>query len=149
MISWEGVNIAALILAPNLLYFVLPVLNMPKDAGSAGLVFSILENIGRFGVIAILCVTKFGMVNTWSLVMAFSLCIYYGLWVRYFLKGRDYKWLFAPLFIVPIPMAVFPIIAIGSAAIWAKSIWLGLAVILFAVGHVANSWHTFIYLTKN
>lgn len=149
MISWEGVNIAALILAPNILYFVLPVLNMPKDTGNAGLVFNVLEKLGQVGSIVILCITKFGMVNNWSLVMAFSLCFYYGLWVRYFLKGRDYKWLFAPIFFIPIPMAVFPIIAIGSAALWAKSIWLGIATIIFAVGHLANSWHTFIYLTKN
>jgi len=38
---------------------------------------------------------------------------------------------------------VFYIIAFGFAALWGKSIWLGIAVAVFAIGHITMSWHCY------
>jgi hypothetical protein len=40
-------------------------------------------------------------------------------------------------------MAIFPVFAFGFAALWGKSIYLGLAVIILAIGHFVNSWYTY------
>jgi hypothetical protein len=73
------------------------------------------------------------------------LCIiaYYSLWIRYVIKGKDFSLCFKPLGLLPIPMAIFPVFAFGFAALWEKSIYLGLAVIILAIGHFVNSWHTY------
>jgi hypothetical protein len=45
-------------------------------------------------------------------------------------------------------MAVFPVLAFGFAAVWAQSIWLGAAAAVFATGHFANSWATYIAIRR-
>lgn len=48
-----------------------------------------------------------------------------------------------------IPMALFPIFAFGFASLWGKSIYLGVFVVLLAIGHFVNSWHTYKILKVN
>ena len=55
---------------------------------------------------------------------------------------RDFTLLFK-FFSVPIPMAIVPILAFGFIAIWGKSGWLGIVTVLFSIGHIVNSWHTY------
>jgi len=75
------------------------------------------------------------------------ICIvaYYGLWIRYVVVGRGFSSLFS-FISIPIPMAILPILAFGFIAMWGKSIWLGVASIVFAIGHIANSWYTYSYV---
>lgn len=56
---------------------------------------------------------------------------------------RDFMRLFQPVFI-PIPMAILPVFAFLFAAVGGKSVLLGFATVIFAIGHIVNSWHTYI-----
>lgn len=76
--------------------------------------------------------------------MMLCTAIYYSFWIRYVIKGRDFLLLFEPFGILPIPMAIFPVTALAIAALWSKSILISIIMVLiFAIGHLKNSWHTY------
>lgn len=142
-----GLCIATFIFLPNLLFIIYPPKNVPKELMDAGILFTVLERIGQVGCIVILVISKVNYQNI-SIDYCFTLmvlCIiaYYSLWIRYVIKGKDFSLCFKPLGFLPIPMAIFPVFAFGFAALWGKSIYLGIAVIILAIGHFVNSWHTY------
>lgn len=150
--SLLGTLMALILLAPSMLMIKFPPENVPAGVRDAGSVFIILERIGQLGCIGILAISKdnfqhvkFGILA--ALIVLFIM-IYYGLWIRYIVKGQQFKLLWDPLVFIPIPMAVIPVCAFGLAAIWGKSIWLSLAVVCLAIGHLANSWQSY-KLTKD
>lgn len=150
--SLLGTLMALILLAPSLLMIKFPPENVPLGVRDAGPIYTILERAGQLGCIGILAISqdnfqqvKFGVI---AVFIVLFIAIYYGLWIRYIVKGRQFKLLWDPLGIIPIPMAVLPVCAFGSAAIWGKSIWLSIAVVCLAIGHLANSWHSYQY-TKN
>lgn len=145
--SLLGTLMALIILAPSLLIIKFPPKNVPAGVRDAGPVYTILERLGQMGCISILAISKVNFQHVEfdiiaALIVLF-IAIYYGLWIRYIVKGRQFKLLWDPLGFIPIPMAVLPVCAFGLAAIWGKSIWLSLAVVCLAIGHVANSWHSY------
>jgi hypothetical protein len=150
--SFLGTLIALIILAPSLLMIKFPPENVPAGVRDAGPVYTLLERAGQLGCIGILAISmdnfqhvEIGILP--ALILLF-VAIYYGLWIRYIVKGRQFKLLWDPLGFIPIPMAVLPVCAFGLAAMWGKSIWLSIAVVCLAIGHLANSWHSYMY-TKN
>jgi len=144
--SLIGFLIAISILAPNLLMIIFPPLNTPPELKDAGIIFTVLERIGQISCITLLIISKNYFenrpVNVWFILSALCIIAYYGLWLRYVIAGKDFTLLFE-FYFVPIPMAVLPILAFGFIAIWGKSVWLGSAVVIFAIGHIANSWNTY------
>jgi len=75
--------------------------------------------------------------------MCICLAVYYGLWVRYFVEGREFSSLSQPLAFIPGPMAVFPILYFLFAALWFGSILSVVLLGVFAIGHIANSYTEF------
>jgi hypothetical protein len=147
--SLLGTLMALIILAPSLLMIKFPPENVPADVRDAGPVYTILERLGQLGCISVLVISKnnfqqvqFGII---AALIVLSIVVYYGLWVRYIVKGRQYNLLWDPLGFIPIPLAVLPVCAFGLAAILGKSIWLSIAVVCLAIGHLANSWHSYKY----
>lgn len=142
-----GSLIAVLIFLPNLLFIIFPPKNVPAKLKDAGTIFTVLERIGQAGCLVILGISKENYQNVnidiWFILMVLCLILYYGLWIRYVVKGHDFSLAFKPFLFVPIPMAIFPVLAFGFAALWGKSIYLGIAVVLLAIGHFVNSWHTY------
>jgi len=150
--SISGLLIAAIIFAPNLVIIVFPPKNIPLELKDAGILFTILERIGQIGCIILLCISKDNFstlsINIWFVLMTICILAYYYLWLRYIIKGQDFSLLFKPLAFIPIPMAIFPVLAFAMAAILGQSIWLILAVLSLAIGHIPNSWHTYKSITK-
>jgi hypothetical protein len=150
--SLVGTLIAIIILAPSLLMIKFPPDNVPVGLRDAGPVYTILERLGQMGCISILVISKGNFENVEFGILAALICLfiaaYYGLWIRYVVKGRQFKLLWQPLGFIPIPMAVFPVCAFGLTGIWSESIWLGIAVVCLAIGHFANSWHSYGYIRK-
>ncbi|WP_117169478.1 hypothetical protein [Paraliobacillus sediminis] len=148
--SLTGLLLAVLILVPNLLILIFPPTNKLSKS-DAGFLFTLLERVGQVSCIFILVMSKenYQSINIDSLFVLFGLCIlfYYGLWIRYVVKGHDFKLLYKPIVLIPIPMAVFPVFAFFFVSLWSQSTYLVLAVILLAVGHFVNSWHTYKQLS--
>lgn len=142
-----GTLIALSIFAPNLLMIIYPPKGLPASRKKERMIYTLLERIGQVGCIGILVISQdsFQRVrfSLWVVPIALSIAAYYCLWIRYVVKGQEYKLLWEPVGYLPIPMAVLPVCAFGFAAVWCNSIWLGVAVICFAVGHFANSWNSY------
>jgi hypothetical protein len=144
--SWVGLVIGAAVLAPNLLVVFFP----PRDGLPVVRVhpaLALLERVGQTGCLALLALAgdRFSrqQPGAWAVLLVISVLAYYSLWARYLLGGRTSDLLFAHLGFLPIPMAVFPVLAFGSAAAWASSGALGVAVVILAVGHFAVSWASY------
>lgn len=145
--SWTGLLVAALVLLPNLLFVKLPPKNVPEKPRNGGIFIGILEHGGRILTIGLLILTtKNGPANflsLWLFFMAACLIAYYILWVRYVISGMDYRRLFDTVCFIPLPMAVFPILYLLLAAFWFNSFPLIASVMIFAGGHLINSYITF------
>lgn len=147
--SLIGTLIALSIFAPNLLMIKFPPNHVPVHLTSEGLMYTLLERVGQVGCIGILVISKDNFqdlkFSVWLLLIIISIASYYYLWIRYVVMGQKYTLLWEPLMRIPIPMAVFPVCAFGFAAIWGKSIGLGIVVIVFSIGHFKNSWNSYQY----
>jgi len=143
-----GLAIILIIFAPNLLYIKYSPKDIPDDLRAVSGVFTALERVGQTAFFIILILSKNNYqnikINIWFVLMVISITVYYGLWIRYITKGKYFSLLFKPIWRIPIPMAIFPVLAFGFAALLGKSIYLGLAIVVFAIGHFVNSWNSYI-----
>lgn len=148
--SFIGLLIAIFIFFPNILFVIFPPKNIPDNLKDAGYIFTLLERIGQVGCLVILTMSNDNFknisINIWFVLMAICIIFYYGLWIRYVIKGHEFSLAFKPLMFIPIPMAVFPVFAFGFAALWGKSIYLIVAVAILAIGHFVNSWNTYKFI---
>jgi hypothetical protein len=141
--SLTGLLMTVVILLPNLFVVFLPPKNMQSKLKDAGTFVTVIERIGQIGCFLLPVFSK-GYIesadfNIWLIIALVCAALYYGLWIRYAIK-RDVALLLTPLAFIPIPMAVFPVLAFAAAAVWIQSIWLGVASVVLAIGHFANSW---------
>lgn len=136
----------SVILLPNLLFYVFK----PKDIPTIKkepIVLTIIENIGR--ITSFIIPLIYGKqisnqdFNYLTIIMLIFILVYYICWVRYFIKGRKFSLLFNPLWHIPIPMAIFPLLYFLFMSIWIQSLILGIAVVIFAIGHLSISWITY------
>lgn len=150
--SIVGTAIAVMILAPNMLMFILPPRNAPRGMKDAGVLFTALERIGQAGCFVLPVISKDWLdgrsVDAWFILAALCIAVYWRLWIRYALR-REFELLFTPLGFVPIPMAVFPVLAFAFVAVWGRSVWLGMAAAALAAGHIANSWNGYNYVKQH
>ncbi len=142
--SLTGLGIVAAIFLPNLLLLPFPPRGAAPIRPPAPLVIRILERLGQAGCVAVPVISQQAFdsarIDGWFVLMLVSIALYEFLWVRYLPRGRTYAVLFGPLGVIPVPMALFPVLAFGFAAAWSRSIWIGIAAIVLGVGHLAVSW---------
>lgn len=140
-----GWLIPLLVLLPNLLMVRFPPTQRPEDAPGVSRWLEALERLGQAGAFVIPCFYRIriqGAVASVALaVMALALSSYYLGWLRYVRQGQRYALLFAPMWGIPLPMAVWPVIYFGAAAVLARSWPLAAATMVFAIGHLAVSAH--------
>lgn len=144
--SWIGLIIVALSLLPSILMAFLPPVNSIETKGNV--VLTVFETLGRIAVIAILLFSKKSFnrnIDIWFVLMCIFGLLYYVGWLRYFCFGRTFDLLYKPLWFIPVPLAIFPIMAFAFAAIWGRNIPLVFAVIIMAIGHIPQG---FIYYNQ-
>ncbi|MDF2685318.1 MAG: hypothetical protein K0S55_499, partial [Clostridia bacterium] len=124
-----------------------PPKNAPSNMKEASPVFTLLERAGQAGCFISLIISKdyfrIDNINIYLFLMLICIIFYYGLWIRYIIKGCDFYLLWKPFLFIPIPLAVFPVSAFAFAALWGNCIWLGIAAIILAVGHITVSWNSY------
>jgi hypothetical protein len=143
----RGWLVSVLILLPNLLWLLFPPRGAPVEERAQRsrltLWMEALEWAGRLGTLAIPFFYRGEVFTGWQagalVVMALSLLLYYAGWVRYFLRGREYRLLFEPFLGVPLPLAVAPMVYFLAAAVVLASWPLAVATVVFAVGHLYTS----------
>ncbi len=148
-----NIVIIGLILLPNLLFLFFPPVQVsghvsgqiPGEAERTVLwtAVGILEFTGRIGVFTLPLFWRMETANSSGkvalAVMGLCVAVYYWCWLRYFMAGCDVSLLFAPLGVLPLPMALFPVIYFFSVAVLLHSWPVGIAAVTFAVGHILES----------
>ena len=151
-IHFKGILVVLLLLLPNIFFCIFPPQNAPQNLNSVPVVFTIMEQIGRIAcfVVPIVFGKKIAEQNNSYLVILMAICllIYYICWILYFANGREYFDLFKPIGLIPIPMAIFPLMYFILLGIWIKSPFFIAPAILFSIGHIVVSWNTYIQLLK-
>lgn len=144
---FRGLIITLLILLPNLFFFLIPPRHIPESLSKAPVWLTVLERIGQIGCFAMPLV--FGKqiarqpIDFWVALMALCLLIYYICWIRYFAGGRDFSLLYTPLWIIPVPMALFPVIYFLLLGLWVLSPLFLIPAALLALGHMGVSLHMY------
>lgn len=146
--SIAGAVVSLVVLLPNLLLIAFP----PRDdvrPRDAGMLATILERAGQVGCLVLpFLVGGQGTWSWWLVPVVVAIGAYLALWGRYLVERRTAS-LYRPLgfrrsgsapFALPIPMAVFPVLAFLSAAGWLGSVYVGAAALVLAAGHLPNSW---------
>ena len=137
--SIAGAVVSLVVLLPNLLLLAFP----PRDGHrtrDAGIVATVVERAGQAGCLVLPFL--FGGPATWSwwlVPLGVAVVAYLALWGRY-LADRRTASLYRSLGPLPVPMAVFPVLAFLSAGGWLASPIVGAAALVLAAGHLPNSW---------
>lgn len=148
MLHLFNLIIPFLVLLPSFLMIGLPPNNKPENIKETGnRIYIITEGIGRIGV---LVTPVFSAIRNESLYevlaligMVIFLLLYYIGWLRYFRSNRDFKLLFIPLYGIPVPLAIMPVLYFLSASIILHSYLLFLSSMVLAVGHIPNSLYIY------
>ncbi len=136
----SGGLIPLLVMVPNFLWMAFPPTSTPEGEAAEPLWLGIVENIGRIAVLLLPFFFVLDFNSRFSrltaIAMTGSLILYYVGWVRFFVGGRSYALLKAPLLGVPIPMAVFPVIFLLLSSYLMKSWTMFTAAVFFGIAHL-------------
>jgi len=139
--SIVGAIVSLAVLAPNLLLLVAP----PRDGvrtADAGVPFTLLERVGQVACLVTPALTGSAAApNGWLAPVAVAVGGYLALWGRY-LAVRRFDVLYRSVGLLPIPMAVLPVVAFLGAGVWLQSWWIVASAAVLAAGHLPNSWAT-------
>lgn len=138
-LSRLGLLAVALLMLPNLIFlFATPPDNVLATNSAASPLLDILENIGRFGVMASLIILRTEAPPRRGLLIPAGICLvgYYALWALYFTGHTDGLIL---LGLAVLPSACFLLVALSLRN------WVALAFgALFAVTHTAITWTNYL-----
>nr|WP_283245003.1 hypothetical protein [Gehongia tenuis] len=73
--------------------------------------------------------------SLWLVLSFLSMVIYEACWLRYF-KRPTLPAMYAPLGLIPVPLASLPVLAFLLLGIYGKVIWLVLAALILGIGHI-------------
>ncbi|WP_182526510.1 hypothetical protein [Nocardioides dongkuii] len=134
--SPAGLALSLAVLAPNLLMLRFPPRD-PLPSVRAPRVVSGAERAGQALCLVVPAASTHGPTEpAWAALVAGCLAGYYGLWVRYLRGGRGGAALYEPVWGVPVPMAVLPVLAFLAASAWLGNPWIAVSAVVLAVGHV-------------
>ena len=140
--------ITAAVLAPNLLFLVLPPSDADRYGKAAGsLWLTILERVGQAGsfTLPLFFPLAFSgsLVRVAWIVMGVSLAFYHAGWTRYFAGLRSYALLFKPMLGIPVPLALSPVLYFLVSSIVLGSVWQAIAAATLGIGHVTITLHEY------
>jgi hypothetical protein len=143
-----GTVIAILILFPSIIFYtIFPPKNPSIKIKEVNGVFTVLERLGQASCLLFLIMSgnyiRIDNINIFTVFMVICIVIYYFLWVRYIISGRDTRLMLKPFLLVPIPGAVFPVCAFTFAALWGNVPLLSIASLILGIGHFTVSWNTY------
>lgn len=137
--STLGLIVGLAVLAPNLLLVAFPPRMLPPTA-HVPRPLGWIERAGQALCLVVPAITQPGkLAGGWAIPVFAGLAGYYALWARYLLTGRKGTTLYRPWWVVPVPMAILPVVVFLSAAAWLSNPWIAVAAVILAVGHIPAS----------
>lgn len=121
----------------------------PQNAGrkQSTQVLELIENVTRILYAVLICFvvfqTKPSYKSPYLYLAVIFLVLYYIVWIRYFIHGREIAYMAKSFLGVPIPLAVFPVIYFIFAALWLGNLPAIIDMILFGIVHFIISYQSF------
>ena len=145
--SWVGLVVFALPMLINIAYVIFPPTGEVTSSGNVTHGVEIIEAVSRivYFVLLTFWVNKNPLKpkSVWLLAAVVFLILYYIVWIRYFIGGRNVALLGRSFLFVPIPLAIFPVVYYLCAAIWMGNIPAAVAMAVFGAAHITVSVQSF------
>ena len=145
--SWIGLVIFALPMLINIAYVLFPPAGKAEQAAAVTHWIEIVEQISRiaylFAVMLLVSRENLSFRSVWFSLAAVFLVLYYAVWLRYFMGGREISLLNCSFLFVPMPLAVFPVLYYLCAAIWLHNLPAAIIMVIFGAAHLTVSLQSF------
>ena len=145
--SWIGLVIFALPMLINIAYVMFPPAGKAEQAAAVTHWVEIVEQISRiaylFAVTLLVSRETLSFRSVWFSLAAVFLVLYYAVWLRYFMGGREIALLSRSFLFVPMPLAVFPVLYFLCAAIWLHNLPAAIIMVIFGAAHLTVSLQSF------
>ena len=139
--------IFALPMLINIAYVMFPPAGKAEQTAAVTHWIEIVEQISRvaylFAVTLLVSRDRLSFRSGWLSLAAAFLVLYYAVWFRYFMSGREISLLSRSFLFVPMPLAVFPVLYFLCAAIWLRNLPAAIIVVIFGAAHLAVSLQSF------
>ncbi|MGG6310400.1 hypothetical protein [Paenibacillus macerans] len=154
MVYAVSLIIPAAVLLPNLIFWRWPPQHMPSPQELQENIFlKAAEGIGRVGVMVLPLFSPVHMGNLRDILsltgMVVFLLLYYAGWIRYLRRDREYRWLFAPMRGMPVPLAIAPVLYFAAGSAVLHSVPMLFSSLILAAGHIPASLHIYRCLTES
>lgn len=138
-VSLQGIIIFILPMIINIIYAIFPPVNAPKETVQVNKIAEFVEQATRILYMLAICFViskkEIDYSSFWMFAGIVFLVLYYVVWIRYFMGGRDIVLLSKSFCMIPMPLAVFPVLYFLCAAIWLHNIPAAVFMIIFGVAH--------------
>lgn len=135
--SFIGFIYILLLTIPNMIWTKYQPLGYSSDHENKILV--IFERIGQVLVTTISIFfldISFDLKNIYFDLSFLFMVLYEFCWIRYFMSQKTMNDFYQSLFFIPVPLAVFPILAFLCLSLMSMNMVLMIAVIILAIGHI-------------
>ena len=145
--TWFGLVIFALPMLINIAYVLFPPAGKAEQAAAVTHWIEIVEQISRisylFAVTLLVSQDERSFQSAWLYLAATFLILYYAVWFRYFMGGREIALLRRSFLSVPMPLAVFPVLYFLCAAIWLHNLLAAIIMMIFGAAHLTVAIQSF------
>lgn len=145
--SWIGLVVFALPMLINIAYAVFPPVGKAEQGAAVSHWIEIVEQISRiaylFAVTLLVSRETLSFRSVWFSLAAVFLVLYYAVWLRYFMGGREIALLSRSFLFVPMPLAVFPLLYFLCAAVWLHNLPAVILMTIFGAAHLTVSIQSF------
>ena len=146
-VSWTGLVVFALPMLINLAYVLFPPAGPAEQQKPVTHWVELVEQISRMAyllaIVLLVSRTPIRLQSVWLGLAALFLILYYAVWIRYFVGGREIVLLRRAFLFVPMPLVVFPVLYFLCAAIWLHNIPAAVTMVVFGIAHLTVSIQSF------
>ncbi len=145
--SWVGLVVFALPMLINIAYAVFPPVGKTEQGTAVPHWIEIVEQISRIAYLAAITLLvsrePIQFRSVWFWLAAWFLILYYAVWIRYFVSGREIALLNRTFLFIPMPLAVFPVLYFLCAAVWLHNLPAVILMTIFGAAHLTVSIQSF------
>lgn len=145
--SWVGLVVFALPMPINLAYAAFPPAGKAEPPTPVTRWVELVEQSSRIAyLLAVMLLVSREPVRpqgVWFWLAVCFLALYYAVWIRYFLGGREIALLQRAFLLVPLPLVVFPVLYYLCAALWLRNLPAVILMLIFGAAHLAVSIQSF------
>ena len=145
--SWRGLVIFALPMLVNIAYCAFPPSEKPEASAPVPRWLELVEQASRIAYLLAMTLLAsrepVSVRSVWLWLAAAFLALYYAAWARYFLGGRKIALLNRALLLVPMPLAVYPVLYFLCAALWLHDLPAAGTMLIFGAAHLTVSLRSF------